>query len=85
MSRTGPITGGCREMAGSSPDWRMRSVSEEVRDNITRTERGPLGTGGGEAAGGVAAHSGGVPLRRAGSSKDGENAGKRAGAWPDQP
>ena len=55
-------------MAGSSPDWRMRSVSEEVRDNITRTERGPLGTGGGEAAGGVphtvAAYPCGGPGRR---------------------
>ena len=60
MSGTGPITGGCREVARSPPDWRMRSVSEEVRDNTTRTERGPLGSGGCEAAAG-AAHSGGSP------------------------
>ena len=49
MSRTAPITGGCREVARSPPDWRMRSASEEVRDNTTRTERGPLGAGGDDA------------------------------------
>ena len=42
----------CREMAWSPPDWRMRSSSDEVRDNRTRTERGPLGAGGGDAGGG---------------------------------
>ena len=40
----------CREKARSSPDWRMRPVSEEARDNTTRAERGPLGAGGGGAA-----------------------------------
>ena len=39
-----------REMARSSPDWRMRSPSVDGRDNITRSERGPLGSGGDFAA-----------------------------------
>ena len=42
----------CREMAGSSPDWRMRSPSDDERDNTTRSERGPLGAGGEDVAGG---------------------------------
>ena len=40
-----------REMGRSPPDWRMRSPSVEGRDNITRPERGPLGTGGVDATG----------------------------------
>ena len=42
----------CREMRRRSPHWRMRSPSDEGRNNITRPERGPLGTGGDAAAGG---------------------------------
>ena len=77
MSRTAPITGGCREVARSPPDWRMRSASEEVRDNTTRTERGPLGAGGDDA--GRAPHTGAaIPLRRSWSSKGGANAGGAA-------
>ena len=34
------------EMRRRSPDWRMRSGSEEGRDNRTLLERGPLGSGG---------------------------------------
>ena len=65
MSRTAPITGGCREVAGSPPDWRMRSASEEVRDNTTRTERGPLGAGGDDA--GREPHTGAaLPVRSRG-------------------
>ena len=45
MPRTGAITGGDREKRRRSFHWRMRSISEEGRDNITRPERGPLGTG----------------------------------------
>ena len=40
-----------REVRRSSPDWRMRSPSDEGRDNTTRPERGPLGSGGGVEAG----------------------------------
>ena len=40
----------CREMAGSSPHWRMRSPSDDERDNTTRSERGPLGAGGEDIA-----------------------------------
>ena len=36
----------CREMDRSPPDWRMRPTSVDGRDNITRPERGPLGSGG---------------------------------------
>ena len=83
MSRTAPITGGCWERARSAPDWRMRSASEDVRDNITRTERGPLGAGGGDA--GREPHSvAAFPLRWSWSSKDGENVGV-GGAWRGQP
>ena len=32
-------------MRQRSSDWRMRSPSEESRDNITLLERGPLGSG----------------------------------------
>src|SRR5262249_59168827 len=32
-------------MRQRSPDWRMRSPSEEGRDNATLLERGPLGSG----------------------------------------
>jgi len=34
------------EVRRRSPDWRMRSPSEEGRDNTTLLERGPLGSGG---------------------------------------
>jgi hypothetical protein len=34
------------ERSQRSPDWRMRSPSEEGRDNRTLPERGPLGSGG---------------------------------------
>ena len=40
-----------REVRRSSPDWRMRSPSDEGWDNITHPERGPLGSGGGGEAG----------------------------------
>lgn len=36
----------CWEMRRRSSDWRMRSPSEEGRDNRTLLERGPLGSGG---------------------------------------
>ena len=78
MSRTAPITGGCREVARSSPDWRMRSASEDVRDNTTRTERGPLGSGGDDA--GREPHTeAAFPLRQPWSSKGGANAGAERG------
>ena len=48
-------------MMGRSPDWRMRSPSVDGRDNITRLERGPQGSGGGIAAEG-AARSGGTSI-----------------------
>ena len=70
----------CREMAGSSPDWRMRSPSDEDRDNTTRSERGPLGAGGNDVAGGgrtqrrISSAAGVVVY---GQSKR----GTRAGAW----
>ena len=74
MSGTGPITGGCREVARSPPDWRMRSASEDVRDNTTRTERGPLGAGDDDA--GREPHPvAALPLCRSWSSKGGANAG----------
>ena len=59
-------------MARSSPDWRMRSASEDVRDNITRTERGPLGSGG-DGGSVWGARSGGHYAQRTASSKDGVN------------
>ena len=68
----------CREMAGSSPDWRMSSPSDEDRDSTTRSERGPLDAGGDDVAGG-AADRGGFPLRRAWSSTGGVNAGSVRG------
>ena len=43
------------------PDWRMRPISVDGRDNTTRLERGPQGTGGDGAAGGFA-RSGGLPI-----------------------
>ena len=36
----------CWEVRRRFPDWRMRSPSEESRDNRTLLERGPLGSGG---------------------------------------
>ena len=68
----------CREVARSSPDWRMRSASEEVRDNTTRAERGPLGAGGEDA--GREPHTGAaLSLRQSWSSKGGVNAGTERG------
>ena len=46
MPRTGPITAGWREVERRAADWRMRPASEDGRDNITRLERGPQGSGG---------------------------------------
>ena len=40
-----------REVRRSGADWRMRSPSDEGRDNTTPSERGPLGSGGGVKAG----------------------------------
>ena len=52
----------------------MRSASEDVRDNTTRTERGPLGAGGEDA--GREPHTGAAfPLCQSWSSKGGVNAG----------
>ena len=48
-------------MKRRSPDWRMRPISVDGRDNTTRLERGPQGTGGDGAAGGFA-RSGGLPI-----------------------
>ena len=48
----------CREMTRRSSDWRMRPISVDGRDNTTRLERGPQGTGGDAAADG-SAHGGG--------------------------
>ena len=63
----------CREGARSSPDWRMRSASEDVRDNTTRTERGPLGAGDDDA--GRESHTGAAfSLCQSWSSKGGANA-----------
>ena len=50
-----------REMKRRSPDWRMRPPSVDGRDNTTRLERGPQGSGGDGAAGGYA-HRGGLPI-----------------------
>ena len=50
-----------REMKRRSPDWRMRPISVDGRDNTTRLERGPQGSGGDGAAGGYA-HRGGLPI-----------------------
>ena len=36
----------CWEVRRRSSDWRMRSPSDEGRDNTTLLERGPLGSGG---------------------------------------
>ena len=36
----------CWEVRRRFPDWRMRSPSDEGRDNTTLLERGPLGSGG---------------------------------------
>ena len=68
----------CREMAGSSPDWRMRSPSDDGRDNKTRTERGPLRSGGDDAAGGPHTEAD-FPLWWAGASKDEVNAERGRG------
>ena len=46
MPKTAAITNGGWERRRRSPDWRMRSPSEEGRDNTTLLERGPLGSGG---------------------------------------
>ena len=46
MPKTGPITVGWREVERRAADWRMRPASEDGRDNITRLERGPQGSGG---------------------------------------
>ena len=46
MPRTGPITVGWREVERRAADWRMRPASDDGRDNITRPERGPQGSGG---------------------------------------
>ena len=46
MPRTGPITAGWREVERRAADWRMRPASEDGRDNTTRLERGPQGSGG---------------------------------------
>ena len=50
-----------REMKRRFPDWRMRPISVDGRDNTTRLERGPQGSGGDGAAGGYA-HRGGLPI-----------------------
>ena len=46
MPRTEPITVGWREVERRAAHWRMRPPSEEGRDNRTRLERGPQGSGG---------------------------------------
>ena len=63
-----------REVRRRSPHWRMRSPSEEGRDNITHPERGPLGTGGDALAGDPHTLAGYSVLRRA-ASKDGVKVG----------
>jgi hypothetical protein len=50
----------CWEVRRRSSDWRMRSPSEESRDNITLLERGPLGSGG-DGQRHRSAHRGGQP------------------------
>ena len=45
MPRTGPITVGWREVERRAVRWRMRPPSEDGRDNRTRPERGPQGSG----------------------------------------
>ena len=56
----------------------MRSPSEDARDNTTRTERGPLGSGGDDAA--REPHTGAAfALRQPWSSKGGANAGAGRG------
>ena len=46
MPKTRPITVGWREVERRAADWRMRPPSDDGRDNITRLERGPQGSGG---------------------------------------
>ena len=55
------------------PDWRMRPTSDDGRDNITRLERGPLGSGGDAVAGGFARRGEASPEVRH-LSKGGANA-----------
>ena len=64
----------CREMERSSPDWRMRSPSDDGRDNRTRSERGPLGSGGDDTAGGPHAVAE-FPCGGRGRLRNGVNAG----------
>ena len=58
-----------REMRRRHPDWRMRPRSVDGRDNTTRSERGPLGSGGdvvvGSFAHGGEATPGALHRRRA--------------------
>ena len=44
--RPARITVEWREVERRASDWRMRSPSDDERDNITRFERGPQGSGG---------------------------------------
>ena len=58
MSKTVSITGCAGKMKRRSPDWPMRPTSGDGRDNITRQERGPQGSGGDAAADGSARRGG---------------------------
>lgn len=46
MPKTDSITREYWEVRRRSPDWRMRSRSDDGWDNTTHPERGPLGPGG---------------------------------------
>jgi hypothetical protein len=52
-------------MKRRSPDWRMRSPSDEGRDNRTLLERGPLGSGGTGSATGPHTEAGSLAGERA--------------------
>ncbi len=54
------------------PDWRMRPTSGDGRDNITRPERGPLGSGGDVTA--AVSHTEATHQPARASSKGGANA-----------
>ena len=72
----------CREMDRSPPDWRMRPTSVDGRDNITRPERGPLGSGGVAAT--EVPHAVAVSKSAAVTPKDGVNV-ESVGAWQGWP
>ena len=72
-----------REVRRSSPDWRMRSPSEEGRDNTTRPERGPLGSGGGVEAGDRTLRR--IARTETDAAEGGSKRGSRPEVWQGRP